>query len=104
MQAIDFYDKIEKSEKINIFGISNLPIRKLTTEYREYKTVSVERSYEEVVNLAFKELSGKIDSFENTEIVNKAVKTKFDGESFYIYCSLYCKEDIAKEIEFTVNN
>ena len=99
----EFYDKIETKESLNIFGIEGIPIETLTTSYYEFRIESVERSYEEIVNLGFVELNKKLEEvLIDSQIISKSIKTSFDGEHFYIYCDLYCIEDIAEEVQFTV--
>ena len=100
----EFYDKIEEKEPFTVFGLKNLPIEKQITKYYEYKTVKTKRSYDEVVELAFQELEKQInDNLDSIELISKNIKTKFDGERFYIFCNMYCKEDIAKRVQFSVN-
>lgn len=100
----EFYDKIEEKEPFSVFGLKNLPIEKQITKYYEYKTVKTKRSYDEVVELAFQELEKQIsDNLDSIELISKNIKTKFDGERFYIFCNMYCKEDIAKRVQFSVN-
>lgn len=96
-------DKIEKREKISILGNSSLPFEKITDKYYEYEFQNVEYTRSEAVDLAFKELRAQLDfNLKNAELVSKTTNTSYDERGFYIYCNLYCLENIAIDSEFYI--
>lgn len=101
-QAV-LYDKIEKTEKVRLFNVYELPIETVSTMYYEYEEVPVVLSKQEATDIAFSELRLRLDvELKNAELVSKTVSTSFDESFFYIRCELYCIEDIAKEQEFYI--
>ncbi len=99
----DFCDKIEKKKTIKFLGFDNLPIEKEISRFYEYRLETFTRTKQELVDLAFIELKNQMDfSLQNAELVSKTIKTDFDGTYFYVYCDLYCVEDIAQEVQFYV--
>jgi len=99
-----FYDKIEKRDKISVFGIKKIPFEIITTSLYEYKNIPVVLSKQEATDMAFIELREEMDkALLNAELISKEVKTSFDEKGFYIYCNLYCLENIAKTQEFYVD-
>ncbi|MBP3495406.1 MAG: sporulation protein YqfD [Clostridia bacterium] len=97
------YDKIIKEEDINLFGVNNLPFKRITTKFYEYEMQRVKYTKDEVVDLAFLELRKQMDiQLCGTELISKKINSYFDENYFYIDCSLYCLEDIAQGIEIIV--
>ncbi len=100
----EFYDKINKIESINIFGIDNLPIMLETTKLYQYQYQEINRSKQEIIDLAFKELNYEMnEALKDAELISKSIKSYYDGESYYIECDLYCLEDIAEEVEIFID-
>ena len=101
----EFCDTIEKTDKIKLFNAIDLPIYRSTTTIYEYKYEDVIYSKKQAVDLAFKELRGKMDNIlENSELISKNVRTIYDENGVRLFCKLYCLEDISSSVEFYVNN
>lgn len=101
----EFYDKIETSKKLTLFGIIELPIEISTCVYRPYEIQKTIYDTEQIVDIAFSELRKQLDiATKNAELIEKEIKTYYDEEGFYIDCSLYCLENIASIVEFEVKN
>lgn len=101
---LELYDKIEEKRQIVLFGKYKLPVFLEKTRYFEYKTVDKEYSYQESVDLAFKELKIQIDGvLSDAELISKSTETSFDENGFYILCNLKCIENIAKEVRIYKN-
>lgn len=99
----EFCDTIEKKERLCIFGISSLPLEITKTTYYEYTNIEEELTPQTAQELAYAELRDRLDALlSGAELVNKSTKSHYDGEYFYLDCSIYCIEDIAKEQEFYV--
>ena len=93
--------KIEKREKLCVFGIDALPFEIITTTLYGYDLVEVRLSHKEAVDMAFSRLREELDiALNNAELITKSVKTDYDSEGVYITCQLYCLENIAKVQEF----
>lgn len=99
------YDTIIKEENTGFFGITNIPCKKTITKYLEYCEEDYEYSIKEAVDVAFLELRDKLDiCLENAELISKNVETHYDGENFYIFCDIYCLEDICENKTIQVNS
>ncbi len=99
----NFYDKINKKEKLRLFGCIELPIEIITTYYREFKYNEVVYTYSQAVDIAFSHLRQELDqNTKNAELISKKVKTSYDSDFFYLDCELYCYENIATLIAFDV--
>ncbi|MBO5375148.1 MAG: sporulation protein YqfD, partial [Clostridia bacterium] len=99
----EFCDKIERKEKLCLFGAIELPIEITTTYFKEYETVEVTHTYSQTVDLAFSKLRAEMDiQTKDAELISKKLKTYYDSEAFYIECNLYCLENIASVVEFEV--
>ena len=100
-----FCDTIEKTEQIEIFDHIKLPIYRTTTRYYEFEYQNVNFSKEQAVDKAFKELRERMDKeLLNVELISKKITTSYDNNYLYLNCELYCLEDIASSVEFSVKN
>ena len=96
-------DKIESSERLNLFGICTLPITVRKTRYLEYRLEDVTYTQREAKDLALKELKIEMDSqLKDAELISKSINHYCDFEYYYIECELYCIENIAEIVEFEV--
>ena len=98
-----FCDTIETTKQISLFNKVKLPVFCTKVKHLEYENVNVEYTKEQVIDISFKKLREEMDkSLENAELITKTIKTDFDGTYFYVYCDLYCVENIAQEVQFYV--
>lgn len=98
-----FCDKIIKSDRVKLFGIIELPIEVVTTEFLKYDCEVATRTYSEAVDVAFSNLREKLDvALANAELVSKEVKISYDNENVYIDCDLYCVESIGEKTIFQI--
>ncbi len=98
-------DIIKKKEQIYLFNHIELPIFCTTVKHLEYEIQNVTYTNEQIINVAFQKLKIEMDkSLLSAELISKKVSTSYDEEYFYIYCELYCLEDIGSEVEFEVEN
>ncbi len=99
----EFCDKIEKRENIRIFNTFELPISLITTKHYISEAKEITYSNQEMVDIAFVQLKNELDiALLDAELISKTINTYYDGECFCIECDLYCLENIAKEVEFFV--
>ena len=99
------YDTIINEEYSNFFGITNIPYKMIITKHLEYYEEEYTYSMQEAVDLAFLELRGKLDiCLKDAELISKNIKTNYDEEKFYIFCDIYCLEDIGEIKTIQVNS
>ena len=98
-------DIIEKNEQIYLFNLIELPIYCITEKHLEYEIQNVKYTNEQIIDIAFQKLRVEMDkSLLNAELISKKVSTSYDSKYFYVFCELYCLEDIGSEVEFKVEN
>ncbi len=97
------YDKIDKMERLSLFGICDLPLWVEETIYREYTYETVEITPEEAAAEGLRELRYLTDeAVEGGELAEKTVTTSMADGVYRIDCLLYVVRDIAETEEFTV--
>ena len=103
-KSLILYDKIENSKRIELFGFDDLPIFIQSTTVVEYEYIEKNFTKEQVVDLAFVELRGKLNEILNeAEIVDKKINISYDDIGITLKCDLYCIEDIGKKAEIKTN-
>lgn len=97
-------DKIDNEKVLELFGI-RLPIKLITTEWHEYKTVDDVYSNEEAKIIAEEKLSMSIAvEYNDADILSKRYTVTSGDNSYILSCEIVCIEDIAKVSEFEYNN
>ena len=98
------YDKIERSERIILFGMYPLPVWLSETEYREYESVPVSLSSAEATALAEETLRRESDSvLENCELLKKTVFFSAGEDGISIEYRYLVLTDIALPVEFELS-
>ncbi len=96
------YDKIDKIERLSLFGVCDLPLWVEETIYREYVYETKEISPEAAVAEGMTELRRLTDeAVEGGELSEKTVTSDFADGVYRIRCLLYVIRDIAKTVEFS---
>ena len=97
------YDKIEKSERLTLFGVVPLPVWLNETEYREYEDLEKEISAEESLSEAKKKLRKMVDeALLDAELISKTVTVIPDDDGLFLRCDMVCRTDIGEKVEFQV--
>ncbi len=97
------YDKIDKIERVSLFGRLDLPLWLEETVFREYRYERREISPEEAAAEAFAELRRLTDeAVENGELLQRTVSSSLEDGKYIIRCLLYIERDIGETKEFTV--
>lgn len=96
----EFYDKIEASERVELFGVVKLPVFVDTVVYREY----TEEPYEYTEAQAAKVAEAKMmkllsEELYGCELLSKKSTGTLEGGVYTLKCGVYCITDIAKEVE-----
>lgn len=98
------YDKIVRSRRVCIFDTIPLPIWIEETEYKEYYYADKTLTKEAAVSLARSELRDKLDEIlADAELTSSNFTYAISDKRFIIKCELTCITDIAKVVEFTVD-
>lgn len=99
-----FYDTIEETRQISLFGKIPLPIKVKQVRYYEYEIIDIQHTKEQGIDKAFVELRSKLDiSLKNAELLSKEIKIDYDEENVYLECDIYCLENIAEERQFYID-
>lgn len=96
-------DIIEDEKGFDFFGGASLPISLTVSTCLPYEIVSAERSYEEALELAYRELEGRLSELsEDTLLLKKSVFTTLTETSLILECDLLCVMNIAEQVEFEI--
>ena len=99
-----FYDTIEETRQISLFGKIPLPIKVKQVRHYEYEIIDTQHTKEQGIDKAFVELRSKLDiSLKNAELLSKEIKIDYDEENVYLECDIYCLENIAEERQFYID-
>lgn len=96
-------DIIERRKSLTLLEGVGLPISLDTVWHVPYTFVEARRTDDELVRLAYFELSRQLtDATGGTELIRKTVEESSDEKGFYLSCTVLCVEDIARVVEFEV--
>lgn len=99
----DIIDTVSYADPI---GKGELPFGIRTVRYAEYEYVSADRSSEEAIDLAYKELRTKEAELGVSDVISKELSGSFetaDGKEVYVLrCSAVSVMNIAKQVEIEV--
>lgn len=99
------YDKISIVDNYDFFDGEELPLSMTTHRYLEYEYKGAHRNTQEAENLAYFELSEKIGEItEDAILLRKVIVPEIHEDCFALRCVIVCIEDIAKTVEFEVEN
>ncbi len=97
------YDKIEKKERLVLFGKIELPVWINKTEYREYKEYDSELTPEEsLVGAKIKLRKLMDDVLRDAELISKKVILIPEDDGIVLRCDMVCRVDIGQTVEFDV--
>ncbi len=98
------YDKIEKREQLGFFCVVSVPVYIETVVYREYEFAECRITEIEAVRQAYNQLKVQTASeLKDADLLKRSIDARFEDDSYFIYCSLYCIEDIAQTTEFELS-
>ena len=84
-------------------GLFHVPVFLTDTLIETRESVSVLRSKEEVLDLAYRELSALLEGLSaDLQLLEKRIVTEWSDEGVTLHCSIKCIENIAKQVEFEV--
>ncbi len=96
----DFYDKIEASERVELFGVVKLPIFADTVVYREYTEEPYEYTEAQASQVAeAKMMKVLAEELYGCELLSKKSTGTCENGVYTLKCGVYCVADIAKELE-----
>ena len=99
------YDKIDKKERFNLFGMIPLPFWVEKTEYREYTEHETELTPEQAMVAAKKKLREMSDEvLDDAELISKKIIVLPEKDGITLRCDMVCRTDIGKTVEFTVSD
>lgn len=105
--GIDYmkYDKIDKMNRLSLWGVCDLPVWISETIYREYDYEIKEVPAEQAAAEGLTELRRLTDeATEGGEILEKSISTSLADGKYTIECLIYCLRDIAETVEFSVTD
>ena len=100
-------DTIESVEKLRFFNGDILPIGIKTVDNLFYRTEARRYTESEAMNIAYYRLNEQIRAeLPNGEILKKTVRYEVTDNSYVLYCTVHCIEDIAivQDFEFVFPN
>ena len=97
-------DTIERKRSLGPVSGVGFPVTLDTVWYLPYEIRTLERTYAEAEELAYRELARRIGEIPGgAEILQKTITTSTGDGVFRLSCSLLCIEDIARVQEFEVD-
>lgn len=98
-------DKISIVNSCNFLDGGILPISKTTEKYLEYEMESATRTQQSAEELAYFELSQRLRMISSdATLIRKVIMPEIHEDFFALRCVIVCIEDIAKTVEFEVDN
>ena len=96
-------DIIERRKSLTLLEGIELPISLDTVWHVPYTSAKAERTDDELVRLAYFELSRQLtDVTGGTELISKTVEEFSDESGIHLSCTVVCVRDIARVVEFEV--
>lgn len=96
----EFYDKIEASERVVLFGVVKLPIFVDTVVYREYTEEPYEYTEAQASQVAQAKMMKLLsEELYGCELLSKKSTGRCEDGVYTLKCGVYCIADIAKEVE-----
>ena len=94
---------IEVRKGLDAAGLNDLPVFLTLSRVCEREITEVVRTPSEALALAYAALDRELDRLSgDIELLGKEIKTEWGDESVALTCSLYCIENIAKQVEFEI--
>ena len=102
--TIGKYDIIIMERRFSSMGLENLPVWITQESRRYYEEVSVLRSPEEAVDLAYEALASELSAHTaDVQLLNKEIVTTITDHSVILDCTVLGIENIAVQSEFEVD-
>lgn len=94
---------IEVQKGLDRMGLFHVPVFLTDTLIETRESVFVLRAREEVLELAYRELSALLEGLsDDLQLLEKRIVTEWSDEGVTLHCSIKCIENIAKQVEFEV--
>lgn len=98
------YDKIDKKDRLFLFGRIPLPVWVRTDEYREFTEREMTLTPEQALSKAKKELRKTSDeTLGEADLILKKVTVLPEENGIVLRCEMVCRTDIGETVEFTVS-
>ena len=94
---------IEVQKGFEQIGLFHVPVFLTYTLFETREEVRVKRSEDQVLELAYRELSKMLDDLsDELQLLEKKISTEWSDEGVILHCSIRCIENIAEQIEFEI--
>lgn len=97
-------DIIKREKRLAGVGLQNVPVWMTVETCRRYEEISVKRTEEQALSLAYEALTAELNSLSaDTQLLRKEITTTLTDNSVILQCTVLCIEDIAVQSEFEIS-